>query len=94
MRRWAYRLWFGAHYRVECTTKMCEREKLTAKYETCDALANAPHTLRNIRAKLLNDTCEIVTHDSAILGRLDHTSESLPCIRSDNIRNAGYQRVQ
>jgi hypothetical protein len=57
---------------------MGERERLTAEYETCDALADGPHTLRNIRTKLLNDACEIVTHDSAILGLLEHTFESLP----------------
>jgi hypothetical protein len=35
--------------------------KLTAKYETCDALAHGPHTLRNVQTKLLNNACEIIT---------------------------------
>ena len=56
----------------------CAKGKLTAPDGTRDALADGPRTLRNIWSKFLNDACEIVTYDSAILGLLEYTSKTLP----------------
>lgn len=52
--------------------------RLTTENETRDALADSPHTLRNIRTDFLNDAGEIVTHDSAVFGLPEYTSKTLP----------------
>jgi hypothetical protein len=52
--------------------------ELTAENDTCDTLADGPHTPRNIRSEFLDNPGEIVTNDPAILGFLEYTPERFP----------------
>ena len=52
--------------------------RLTAEYETADALLHGPYTLRDVRPKFFNGAREITSDNGAVFFRLEGTLECLP----------------